>query len=81
MPPGIFQAALVNIQRELGISRVGKIYVDNQPCNQKTLYEIIGMLSEFFHVSKSAVDYRLSYLKLVDDYRKNLLVGNYLKNL
>lgn len=72
MPDDIFASKLAKVQNLMG-SRVGKIYVDNQPCNQKTFYDIITSLSNFFHVSKSAVEYRLYGLKLVNDQRKNSL--------
>lgn len=69
MPDNIFTSKLVQIQKQLG-ARIGKIYVDKQPCNQQRLYEIIGMLGGFFHVSFSAAKYRLNALKLIDDKRK-----------
>lgn len=70
MPKEIFKTALVFEQRNLGISRTGTIYVDNQSCNQQAFFQLINLLSQRFEVSKSAVEYRLQKLKLVDDKRK-----------
>jgi Zn-dependent peptidase ImmA (M78 family) len=82
MPAEIFKTALVIEQNKLGISRTGMIYVDNQPCNQQAFYQLINLLSQRFEVSKSAVEYRLQKLKLVDDKRKNFRsVSNILNGL
>lgn len=70
MPTEIFKLALVFEQSKLGISRTGKIFVDNQPCNQQAFYQLISLLSQRFEVSKSAVEFRLQKLKLIDDHRK-----------
>jgi Zn-dependent peptidase ImmA (M78 family) len=70
MPKTIMKAALILKQRELGISRTGKIFVDNQSCNQVDYFEIISRLSVFFKVSRTAVEYRLNKLNLVDDRRR-----------
>jgi Zn-dependent peptidase ImmA (M78 family) len=72
MPDDILATKLSNIQKQLG-ARVGRIYVDNQTCNQQRFYEIIDLLSKYFQVSKTAVKYRLYSLKLVDDQRKQFL--------
>lgn len=71
MPAQIFKSALVLEQREMGISRAGTIFVDNQPCNQQAFFQLINLLSQKFEVSKTAVEYRLHKLKLVDDKRKS----------
>jgi Zn-dependent peptidase ImmA (M78 family) len=78
MPDDIFATELTIIQKKLGY-RVGKIYVDKQPCNQKSFYVVVNLLSDYFHVSKSAVEYRISSLKLIDDQRRKSL-SDYLKN-
>lgn len=69
MPAEIFKTALVFEQSKLGISRTGTIYVDNQPCNQQAFFQLINLLSQLFGVSKSAVEYRLQKLGLIDDKR------------
>lgn len=79
MPAEIFEAVLNKEQRNLGISRTGIIYVDNQPCNQQSLYQLTNLLSLRFKVSRSAVEYRLSKLKLINDKRRGFkFVGDYL---
>jgi Zn-dependent peptidase ImmA (M78 family) len=70
MPKEVFHATVIMKQRELGISRVGKIYVDEQACNKVDFFNLITLLSAFFKVSRSAVEYRLSKLNLIDDQRK-----------
>jgi len=67
-------------QKNLGVRRTGIIYVDKQSCNQQTFFQLINLLSLKFKVSKSAIEYRLSKLKLIDDKRKGVRVfGDYLK--
>jgi Zn-dependent peptidase ImmA (M78 family) len=58
MPIKFITAALVKKQLELGISRVGKIFVDEQMCNQLDYNKLISLLSDLFNVSKSAMEYR-----------------------
>jgi Zn-dependent peptidase ImmA (M78 family) len=67
MPKDTFKAALILSQQKIGISRVGKIFVDNQPANQADFYKLITMLSEFFKVSRTAVDIILKKMGLVED--------------
>jgi Zn-dependent peptidase ImmA (M78 family) len=69
MPKEIFKLVLFNTQRQIGISKSGKIFIDDQKCNQVDFYRVINLLSTFFKVSKSAVEFRLQKLQLVDDQR------------
>lgn len=69
MPKQTFIAGLVLQQRQLGISRVGRIFIDDQRTNQSDYWRLISMLSEFFRVSQAAVEIRLLKLGLVDDHR------------
>ncbi|MCP9749668.1 ImmA/IrrE family metallo-endopeptidase [Ferruginibacter sp. HRS2-29] len=70
LPTEILKTALVSCQKQLGISRTGAIFVDNQPCNQQSFFQLINLLSLKFGVSKSVVEYRLLKLKLIDDRRQ-----------
>lgn len=69
MPELIFKSALISVQKELGIGRQGRIFVDHQPVNLGDYYQIIAQLSSYFSVSKTAVEYRLHKLGLVEDHR------------
>lgn len=81
MPAEIFKRALAIEQNSLGFSRRGTIYVDEQSCNQQAFYQIINLLSLRFEVSKSAVEYRLQKLNLIEDKRNRLKsVGEVLKD-
>jgi Zn-dependent peptidase ImmA (M78 family) len=82
MPTKIFTAALAIEQTSLGITRTGRIFLDDQPCNQRDYYQIINLLGVRFNVSRSAVEYRLSKLKLIQDLRKgSISLGDHLKNI
>ena len=67
MPASMIKKAVVKQQQELGIRNRGKIFIDNQACNQKDYFDILSRLSDFFKVSRTAVDYRLRKLELIDD--------------
>ena len=69
MPKETFRAALILHQQELGISRVGKIFIDDQRSNQSDYWQLITMLSKFFKVSQTAIEIRLLKLGLVEDHR------------
>jgi Zn-dependent peptidase ImmA (M78 family) len=69
MPAVIFTSALINMQKQMGIGRAGKIFIDSQPVNQVDYYNIIAQLSIYFRVSKTAAEYRLRKLGLVEDHR------------
>ncbi|MDQ6761052.1 MAG: ImmA/IrrE family metallo-endopeptidase [Bacteroidota bacterium] len=73
MPQDILKTALVQVQKDIGIRCSGNIYVDEQPCNKTDYYSIIGQLSTFFKVSKSALEFRLMKLDLINDNRKKIL--------
>ncbi len=70
LPSDIFISKLFLIKKELGL-REGLVFIDNQSCNQISFSQIINSLSCYFNVSKSAVQYRLFNLKLVNDKRKS----------
>ncbi len=45
----------------------GKLYVDDQYVNQKSFQDILSNLSDYFHVSKTSVIYRLKEFDLIID--------------
>jgi Zn-dependent peptidase ImmA (M78 family) len=51
--------ALDVVQRSLGITRRGHIYVDHQPQNQRDYRKTLLLLSDRYQVSQSVVKYRL----------------------
>ena len=54
---------------KMGLRKHPVIYVDNQPCNQKTFYTLKEIIAAYFNVSKTVVEIRLKDLKLIDDRR------------
>ncbi|RTQ51635.1 ImmA/IrrE family metallo-endopeptidase [Hymenobacter gummosus] len=77
MPSVSFYNRLVHVQRYLGISRAGHIYLDDQPINRKDFGDITTYLSKFFKTTYTSVIYRLETLELItynrkkDEYREN----------
>lgn len=65
LPDISIEAMLIAIQQEIGISKAGRIYLDEQECNRKDFQEIIERLSIHFQVSKINVEYRLESLNLI----------------
>ncbi len=80
MPMQIFRTALIIIQEELGLSKRGTIFIDEQQDNQITFFKILSSLSLKFGVSKTAVQIRLNTLKLINDKRKGFYDLNNLIN-
>lgn len=66
MPEKSFKAVLYVIQKNMGISKAGRIFLDSQDCNKIAHRDIIDRLALHFNVSKVSVDYRLNDLKLID---------------
>ena len=66
MPELSFKAILILNQKDLGISKAGRIFLDEQECNKSDYRELIKRLSSHFNVSKISVEYRLNDLKLID---------------
>ncbi|WP_343487273.1 ImmA/IrrE family metallo-endopeptidase [Allomuricauda sp. d1] len=64
MPKQTLITRLVAIQLEKGISKQGRIYLDNQPVNREDYRYIVKQLASFFGVSKTNVEYRLESLGL-----------------
>lgn len=78
LPNISFYNRLIHIQKHLGISRFGHIYLDDQPINRKDFGDITTYLSNFFDTSYTSVIYKLESLNLItydrkkDDYKKEL---------
>jgi Zn-dependent peptidase ImmA (M78 family) len=81
MPREIFKAGLIMQQKQMGISRVGSIFVDHQPSNQSDFFQLLTRLSQYFKVSKTAVEIRLLKLNLVDDRRGGQSIRSLLDSL
>ena len=56
---------LIEIQKHLGISKYGHIYLDDQPINRQDFAEITKYLSTFFNTTKTSIIYRLEGLGLL----------------
>jgi Zn-dependent peptidase ImmA (M78 family) len=65
MPKSSIIARLIAIQKDLGISKQGSIFLDNQECNKKDYRDIVKWLSDFFEVGKNSIEYRLNDLGLI----------------
>mgnify|MGYP003599707946 CR=1 FL=1 len=66
MPELSIKAILILTQKDLGISKAGRIYLDDQECNKLDYREILKRLASHFNVPKVSIEYRLSDLKLID---------------
>ncbi|TDP00330.1 ImmA/IrrE family metallo-endopeptidase [Flavobacterium sp. 245] len=66
MPKNSIVARLILIQKELGISKQGTIFLDSQECNKKDYRDIVKWLSDFFNVGKNNIEYRLNDLGLIN---------------
>lgn len=66
MPELSFRAILILNQKDLGISKAGKVFLDDQECNKSDYRELVKRLSSHFNVSKLSIEYRLNDLKLIE---------------
>ncbi|WP_299115823.1 ImmA/IrrE family metallo-endopeptidase [uncultured Winogradskyella sp.] len=66
MPEKTMIARLINVQTKMGISKQGRIYLDQQKINKEDFRNIVNDLSLFFGVSKISVEYRLESLGLIE---------------
>lgn len=81
LPENILLKVMNGIFNEYNIHRKC-LYLDNQPVNQKEVFEILYKLSDFFQVSMESLKIRLMKLNLLvdkTDYRIGTLIRNYLK--
>jgi Zn-dependent peptidase ImmA (M78 family) len=65
LPRLTLPAVVVDIQRKLGITRLGKIYLDRQPTNISMYNTIISTLVELYETSKTSVKLRLKELGML----------------
>ena len=79
MPKNTFFSRLIYIQKTLGISKIGSIFLDEQPINKKDFESIVIDLSSYFKTTKTSVKYRLESLNLIK-YKKTMK-DNYNENL
>ena len=66
MPTDTIIARLISIQSKMGISKQGRIYLDNQRINKEDFRNIVYQLATFFQTSKTSVEYRLESLGLIE---------------
>ena len=66
MPELSFRAILILNQKDLGISKAGKVFLDDQECNKSDYRELVKRLSSHFNVSKLSIEYRFNDLKLIE---------------
>ncbi len=78
LPDPLFFTILEKFRHELEIrdKGYGYIFVDDQPCNRSTYYQLLNKLSAYFEVSKQAIEVKLKTRKLVTDHRR----GNHVKS-
>lgn len=65
MPTIQFKIEVQKLFKQYGINR-GRLYVDDQECNQWNYHVIVGKISEKFGVSKKAVEIRMKNLCLLE---------------
>lgn len=72
MPALMFKAVTHVAFLQNGVNR-GRLYLDNQPCNQELFYNVASQISKKFNVSIQAVKYRMTEFKLLEDTTGNSL--------
>jgi len=65
LPRKTLPIAVVAIQKTLGISRQGMIYLDRQPANISMFYSIVETLMKLYETSKSSIKLRLKELGIL----------------
>lgn len=65
MPKTSIIARLIDIQKQLGISKPGSIFLDNQQCNKDDYWDITKWLANYFGVGRNSIEYRLNDLGLI----------------
>lgn len=65
LPRATLPAVVVDIQRKLGITRLGKIYLDRQPTNLSMYNSIITSLVKLYETSKTSIRFRLKELDML----------------
>lgn len=70
LPKDTLIAKLAMVREELGLRWRERIFLDDQRCNIQDYFATLSQLQEFFGVSKTVIEIRLTELKLVDDRRR-----------
>ena len=70
MPSVIFKAVTYLTFKKENVNR-GRLYLDNQFCNQEPFYRVVSQISKIFNVSIQAVKYRMIEFKLLEDTTTN----------
>lgn len=65
MPKKPFIARLTYCQEQLGISKKGHIFLDDQPVNKQDFMAITNYLLDFYHTTRTSVIYRIEDLELI----------------
>ncbi|WP_240978998.1 ImmA/IrrE family metallo-endopeptidase [Longimicrobium terrae] len=66
MPRITVQTVLAKVQRDLGISRRGKIWLDHQKHIKRDFYRTVQGVAQHYNVSQAVVQMRLRELNLID---------------
>ncbi|MFN8286915.1 MAG: ImmA/IrrE family metallo-endopeptidase [Chitinophagales bacterium] len=67
MPQKTFSQALIAIQKEIGLSKTGFIYLSKERYSQQDYRQTVDALAIVYGVSKSQIQYRLRSLDLIHD--------------
>ncbi len=70
LPTDILIKKLIEIRKRLGLAWKGRVFVDDQQCNQQDYSETLRLLMNYFTLSKTAIEIRLKGLNLIEDQRK-----------
>ncbi len=65
LPSNSFYTRLILVQKSLGISKYGHIYLDDQPINRQDFKQITNYLSQHFNTTYTSVLYKLENLELI----------------
>jgi Zn-dependent peptidase ImmA (M78 family) len=73
LPSTFFTVYIDCIRKKVGIEDRGHgyIFVDDQPCNYIPYNELMDNVSNFFEVSKQAIEYKLRRLNKLSDCRNS----------
>jgi Zn-dependent peptidase ImmA (M78 family) len=78
IPKGSLEMRLIAKQLDLGISKTGHIYLDNQPVNQRDYQDIVTYLAGHFKTTRTSVIYKLeefgfiTYHQPKDKYKEEI---------
>lgn len=81
MPKRPFIARLMYCQEQLGISKKGQIFLDEQPVNKQDFIAITDYLLEFYNTTRTSIIYRLEDLELITYARSQNNFRNELRDV